>query len=805
MKNDIISNLRSQLEKHCDSKSPVIWVLGSSINALSFVRSLGRKNLFCIVIDDVAMIGASSKYASFAKAAITDLSSETGLAVLDNAAKKSRCKPVIFATSDSHNEFLANYGYRLKYSCRFCIPDPDTIHALIDKKEQYTRAQKIGISVPYCIYPSNIEYIKNNVGLFTFPCIIKPCKAHLGRKFLNGKKVKVVDTIEELIESWFSLGDAAKEFMVQEIIPGGDTGLYGYLAFWSSDSEEIAWITKQKLRQNPPLYGDGALQITIDCPEIRELSIRLLREFNYKGFVGVEFKLDPRDREFKLMEVNPRTVSGNQLAISAGVDFPYIGYKYLTDKQYSYQGTFENGIKFINEDWDLRSCLMLRKTNEADLIDYIKDLYFSKSKAIWASDDVSPSWLTFKDALKALSGKMARKFKPNHISGMTEPVALDASADLFIQRLSENDFANMETEWSALLTSSDSDCLFMSWAWQYSWWQVWGHRLGLELMLIAAYDKNNNLVGLAPLYRHIIDSQLGLSLTRLQFIGNARQLSPSIRTEYIGMISIVDREHSVTTAIIEYIKDLNWDALTISDCCASTLKKFDQVIPVCTKASQIVRSDDLGVIINTAYTFQTWLNGLGRNTRLKAFNRRNIFCDELGGEFRFIENASEDDCLKFIERLNKFHLIRWGSVCFDDLAIEFHRKLLSRLSSDKVAKLSELVVNGETVSVLYDIQCGSRIYNLQSGYYESFHSKISLGTLHFGFAIENGFQSSLIHSYDLLAGAGKNSFYKSRFNGEKVIFNTVDFVRSPLLKTAFMFRPWLPKKITSQINRLFRF
>jgi predicted ATP-grasp superfamily ATP-dependent carboligase len=411
MSDEMNSNLQAQLEEFCDADLPVAWVFGSSINALSFVRSLGRKKVRCIVFDDSPMIAASSRYATFVKASVAELSSDSCLRVLADVARKSRYKPVIFATSDAHNEFLAHSGYQLEDLCDFCIPDPITIDALIDKKKQYETAKKVGIPVPLCIYPPDVEFIKENQHLFNFPCIIKPCTAHRGRQLLNGKKVKVVQNIVELGEAWGLLGDAVSEFMVQEVIPGGDSGLYGYLAFWSRDGEEVAWITKQKLRQNPPIYGDGALQVAIDAPEVRELSIRLLKEFGYKGFVGVEFKLDPRDEIFKLMEINPRTVSGNQLAISAGIDFPYIGYQYLTGAQFSYSGTFKRGTQFVNEDWDFRSCITLRKTNEGGLWNYMKDLYFSESKAIWAPDDLGPVWLTVSTVFGDFSRKVRRLLK----------------------------------------------------------------------------------------------------------------------------------------------------------------------------------------------------------------------------------------------------------------------------------------------------------------------------------------------------------------------------------------------------------
>jgi predicted ATP-grasp superfamily ATP-dependent carboligase len=384
------------------------WIFGSSVNTLSFVRSLGRKGIPCVVLDGSEMIGARSKYTAFVRISLTELSSESGIDCLINAARKYDQKPIVFATSDEHNEFLARHGDTIKEYCDFLVPTPKTIDTILDKRRQYETAERIGIPLPSSLYPESIEDIAVLKSKLNFPCIIKPCKAHIGRQLLGGKKVRVVNNYNELIECWAQLGKRSAEFMVQEIIPGGDDDLFGYLAFWSKDSSEVAWITKQKLRQNPPIYGDGALQQSIDCEDARELSTRLLHELGYQGFVGVEFKRDPRDGKLKLMEINPRTVSGNQLAVSSDVDFPFIAYSLLVNPSYHYAGKFRPGVRFINEDWNFRAYLILRKTGEMHLFSYLLELFRSDSRAIWAIDDLNPAWFTFRGLFKDMIRKLRK-------------------------------------------------------------------------------------------------------------------------------------------------------------------------------------------------------------------------------------------------------------------------------------------------------------------------------------------------------------------------------------------------------------
>jgi predicted ATP-grasp superfamily ATP-dependent carboligase len=57
------------------------------------------------------------------------------------------------------------------------------------------------------------------------------------------------------------------------------------------------------------------------------LGLRLLRALGFWGISQVEFKLDPRDGQFKLMEVNARSWQWQQLSTACGVDLANVAYQ----------------------------------------------------------------------------------------------------------------------------------------------------------------------------------------------------------------------------------------------------------------------------------------------------------------------------------------------------------------------------------------------------------------------------------------------------------------------------------------------
>jgi D-aspartate ligase len=62
------------------------------------------------------------------------------------------------------------------------------------------------------------------------------------------------------------------------------------------------------LRQHPHEFGRASTLVeTIELAALEELSEKLLKAINYYGLVEVEYKPDPRDGQFKLLDINART------------------------------------------------------------------------------------------------------------------------------------------------------------------------------------------------------------------------------------------------------------------------------------------------------------------------------------------------------------------------------------------------------------------------------------------------------------------------------------------------------------------
>lgn len=381
--------LERWLSKSC-GKRPLAVILGGSVNGLSFARSLGRRRIPILLLDSERFLGIYTRYGKVVLLPPAEERPQDWIDLLESVGSRLDAPGILFPTSDEHCLLVAQQRDRLGRYFRFLLPDAETVERIINKRSQYRIAQAAEIPIPRVCFPESIEEARYLSVQVAYPCLLKPYKSHVGRRKL-GKKLVVVHSQTELISAYERITGCGVPHMVQDVIPGDSSAIFSYLGFWDAKGSELAWLTKRTLRQNPPLYGDGSLHITVEAPKVAELSRHLLRAFNYCGFVGVEFKFDTRDHTYRLMEINPRTEASNQLAISANVDFPWIGYQYLTGCVLGTQARkpFRLGVKLLNEEWDVQAYLALRKSGTLNLWRWLRSLRGSKA-AIGAWDDPLP-------------------------------------------------------------------------------------------------------------------------------------------------------------------------------------------------------------------------------------------------------------------------------------------------------------------------------------------------------------------------------------------------------------------------------
>jgi predicted ATP-grasp superfamily ATP-dependent carboligase len=114
------------------------------------------------------------------------------------------------------------------------------------------------------------------------------------------------------------------EILVQERIPGGGENQFSFCAV-CRDGRAYASLVAQRRRQYPVDFGNASTFVeTTKQADVEAAGRRFLESIGFDGLAEVEFKFDPRDGKYKILDVNPRTWGWHTLGKAAGIDFPYL-------------------------------------------------------------------------------------------------------------------------------------------------------------------------------------------------------------------------------------------------------------------------------------------------------------------------------------------------------------------------------------------------------------------------------------------------------------------------------------------------
>ena len=190
----------------------------------------------------------------------------------------------------------------------------------VDKQSFYDLCRQADITTPQTAFPNSADDVLELGKSFQFPLLLKPIFGHLWREKLRGHKLVVAENQTELEKYVEQFGEDCQGLMVQELIPGTETNIYVAAIYRGRAGNRDFCFVAEKTRQYPVDFGSASLATAKMNEEIRDLSWKFLEGVDYRGICGTEFKLDPRDNQFKMIEVNPRPTLWFHLAHCSGVE-----------------------------------------------------------------------------------------------------------------------------------------------------------------------------------------------------------------------------------------------------------------------------------------------------------------------------------------------------------------------------------------------------------------------------------------------------------------------------------------------------
>lgn len=354
------------LEQYYRSERPVAVVYPAfSLNCYGVIRGLGEKGVPVIALDENPNPQFHSRYCTGLRCPDPKVSPEAFADFLAELGARFKTPPVLYMMEDLYVWLAHRHQERLAPYYRFSFVSSETLENCLDKRLTFEVAERIGVPVPRTFYPRDVRELMELEGQIPLPAIVKPVVARFD--FRSGEASKIctfpkvfgskavrADTFPELVKQFQRVAALGIEACVQEEIPGGQDLLYGATLYANADSETLGIFVRTKLRQTPADFGTMTLGRAIASEEVRETSIRMAKALGFKGICGMEYKYDPRDGQYKFLEINPRGELWMNLANHCGVNLPYLKYRDLTGNPITAEQTnFTRRLVDLRDDFSL--------------------------------------------------------------------------------------------------------------------------------------------------------------------------------------------------------------------------------------------------------------------------------------------------------------------------------------------------------------------------------------------------------------------------------------------------------------------
>ncbi len=371
---------------------PGAIIIEGHIQGLSNARSLGEIGVPVYIIDKTNCIARYSKFCrKFFRC--PDYIKDEFADFLIELAKAENINGWVLIPSNDHAVFTISKNKKdLEQYYKIISPDYGILENIYDKSRLLSIAKNCNIPIPLTQYFKTPDDSVN--AELRFPVLTKGKYGLSFYKTMN-KKVFLSENKIELRKNLKLIGEKypVNNCFTQELIPSDGTNkTISFTAFCSNGELKTCWMGI-KLREHPIEFGTGTFAESTYIEECAKNSRILLKALNYTGVCEVEYILDPRDKQYKLIEINARTWLWVGLAKACGIDYAKMIYAYVNDQPFNYPAEYKKGIKWRNPFTDiffttisiLKGKIKLKTVLEQNNGVIIDALYYKRdNKPYWA-------------------------------------------------------------------------------------------------------------------------------------------------------------------------------------------------------------------------------------------------------------------------------------------------------------------------------------------------------------------------------------------------------------------------------------
>jgi len=295
--------------------SRVLILDGQNINALAFVRQMGKlKNYVAVLSQSFLSLSFFSNYSNKNHIINKNLDDYSYVLNIVQIANKYKYKVIIPLSLKSFSNF-SKHRNLVTSNLRIVLPPSDSMIIASKKHKTFEHAKKIGLGYPETIQleSSNLSKLKSFVKKVGYPLVIKGSISGVENLFYCNNNYQLVRAVRELLKK-------EKIIVCQEYIEGQTNGFYAYYI----DNKLHSYFMHKRIKEYPITGGPSSVARSYYDHKLKEISEKLLNSLKWNGPAMVEYKLDEKSKEYKLIEINPKLWGSLDLTINSGVNIPRV-------------------------------------------------------------------------------------------------------------------------------------------------------------------------------------------------------------------------------------------------------------------------------------------------------------------------------------------------------------------------------------------------------------------------------------------------------------------------------------------------
>ena len=391
-----------------DTSIPVVVLGTGNHGSLAIVRSLGSLGVAVYVVE--ARRFAPSRFSRLCRGGfqwdLRSASAKDSVAFLTTLAVTLRSRPILIPASDHAALFVVDHAQDLAAHYLFPAQSAQLSHALINKNQMFQLASRHAVPTPYTIRPESKQELLDVLGTCHYPLIIKADSS-------GGEPAKPKSIVRSQSEFWEKydrgLIPDAFRFVVQEYIPGHEDTTWMFNGYFNHRSECLFGMTGQKLRQCPVDTGPACLAVCLPNEAVRQTTLRFAEAIDYKGILDIDYRYDERDRQYKIVDFNPRIGSSFRLFLDTnGMDVARAMYSDLTGQEVRVAEAIP-GRKWIVEDRDLVSSFHYFRDGNLLIAEWLRS-YRGLRELSWVSfTDPLPAFAMLASDVRKLPARLQKR------------------------------------------------------------------------------------------------------------------------------------------------------------------------------------------------------------------------------------------------------------------------------------------------------------------------------------------------------------------------------------------------------------